>query len=62
MNSHRKEIEALASTAKPLDPLKIPEEVLQWEEEALEDSSDEEKEEEQEKVVNEPAQAASLDN
>ena len=62
MNSHRKEIEALASTAKPLDPLKIPEEVLQWEEEALEDSSDEEKEEEQEKVVDEPAQAVSLDN
>ena len=36
-NTYRKDIEALATTAKPLDQLKIPEEVLQWEKKAPED-------------------------
>ena len=58
MNTHRRDIEALAMTARPLDPLKIPEEVLLWEKEAPEDSSDEENEEAQEKDATESAQAA----
>ena len=54
MNTHRKDI-ALAATARPLDQLKIWEEVLQWEKEGPEDSSDEENKETQEKEETDPS-------